>query len=47
VPIDDIGDGDALKAPLCGEPATTTRVVEGLVCPLCAAHAKEFDEDED
>ncbi len=30
---------------LCGEPATTERTAEGIVCPLCAAHAAELDED--
>lgn len=30
---------------LCGEPATTERVVEGLACPLCAAHAAEIDAE--
>lgn len=31
---------------LCGEPATTERVAEGLACPLCAAHAAEIDAEE-
>jgi hypothetical protein len=30
---------------LCGEPATTERVAEGLACPLCAAHAAELDDE--
>jgi hypothetical protein len=30
---------------LCGQPATTDRVVEGLVCPLCAEHAAEIDRE--
>ena len=34
-------DGDAL----CGRPATTTRIVDGLDCALCAEHAAEYDED--
>lgn len=37
-PLDDDGDR------LCGAPATEERVVEeDLVCPLCAAHAREYD----
>jgi hypothetical protein len=27
---------------LCGEPATATRVVEGLTCPLCAEHCRQI-----
>jgi hypothetical protein len=38
-----LGDGDEL----CGEPATETRIVEGLECPLCMAHARELDEERD
>lgn len=30
---------------LCGEPATTDRIVEGIVCPLCAEHARELDSE--
>lgn len=30
---------------VCGEPATTERVVEGLVCALCAEHAAELDQE--
>lgn len=37
-PIDDEGH-------LCGAPATEERVIEDLVCPLCAEHAAEVDED--
>jgi hypothetical protein len=40
-PIDD----DQPEPRLCGEPATTTRIVEELVCPLCEAHATELDEE--
>lgn len=38
--------GDSLEAtPLCGRPATTERLVEGVRCPLCALHAAEYDAD--
>ena len=30
---------------LCGAPATTTRVVEGLTCALCELHAREIDNE--
>lgn len=30
---------------LCGLPATEERVIEGVVCPLCAEHAAEIDRD--
>jgi hypothetical protein len=30
---------------LCGKPAATERVVEGLVFPLCAEHAEELDTE--
>lgn len=30
---------------LCGKPATTSRVVAGLVCALCPEHARELDGD--
>ena len=38
-PLDDDG------YTLCGKPATTTRVVEDLKCPLCAEHAAELDAE--
>lgn len=34
-------DGDLL----CGAPATEERTIEDIVCPLCAAHAAEIDDD--
>lgn len=37
-PIDEVGT-------LCGAPADVERVVDGVACPLCAAHAAEFDEE--
>lgn len=40
---DDPGPDDVI--PLCGRDATTTRTVEGLVCPLCAEHAAEIDRE--
>jgi hypothetical protein len=27
----------------CGERATAWRIVEGIACPLCAKHAREYD----
>lgn len=44
-----LGDADA-ETPLeqiqiCGEPATEVREVEGIACPLCAAHAAEIDAE--
>jgi hypothetical protein len=44
-PLDDeVHEGPrALEARLCGRPATTTRVVDGLVCALCGEHAAEID----
>lgn len=35
-----------LDARLCGAPAITTRVVDGLECALCAAHATEGDDEQ-
>lgn len=32
---------------LCGAPATTGRLIEGLVCPLCEEHAREVDAPEE
>jgi len=38
--------GDTLEeTPLCGAPATTERLVDGVRCPLCAQHAAEYDDD--
>jgi hypothetical protein len=37
-PLGDVGR-------LCGEDAVTERLVEGILCPLCAAHAAELDEE--
>jgi hypothetical protein len=37
--------GALLTDALCGAPATAERTVEGLVCPLCAEHAAELDEE--
>jgi hypothetical protein len=34
---------DAAHTRLCGEPATEERVVSGVTCSLCAAHAAELD----
>lgn len=39
-----ISEVDAEDFVLCGKPATTTRLAEGLECPLCEAHAREFDK---
>ena len=36
-----VGDGDAL----CGAPATEERIVDDLVCALCAEHAAELDAE--
>jgi hypothetical protein len=45
-PKGDVAEGAAaLEADLCGAPATTTRVVEGLECALCAEHAREIDNE--
>jgi hypothetical protein len=30
---------------ICGRDAVTSRVMEGVVCPLCEEHAREFDLD--
>ena len=38
-PIDEIGT-------LCGAPAEAERIVEGVVCPLCAKHAEELDQEQ-
>ena len=40
-PIGETDDDETL----CGEPATTTRIVADLVCPLCEEHAQEIDEE--
>ena len=37
---------DPLWERLCGEPATTEVLVEGLLCPLCAEHAAEMTTGE-
>ena len=39
-PIDDAAQQ------LCGARATTTRIVDDLVCHLCAAHAAELDREQ-
>lgn len=39
-PLDDAGER------LCGRPATERRTVEGIVMPLCAEHAAEFDREQ-
>ena len=39
-PIDDAAQQ------LCGARATTTRIVDDLVCHLCAAHAAELDHEQ-
>jgi hypothetical protein len=36
-----VGDDDLV----CGCVATTTRTVEGIVCPLCDEHARELDAE--
>lgn len=33
----------SVESVLCGEPATETRTVSGLDCPLCARCAEEYD----
>jgi len=38
-PLDDDGER------LCPRVATTDRVIEETVCPLCEEHAREVDED--
>lgn len=42
-PVD--GGEDAGVLVLCGDPAVTTRTMEGIECPLCAAHAQELDRE--
>ena len=43
-PLGDVGDTlEGVR--LCGRLAVTTRVAEGLECPLCAEHARELDEE--
>lgn len=39
------GETEGEDAILCGEPATTTREIAGVVASLCAAHAAEIDAD--
>lgn len=39
-PIDDAAQQ------LCGARATTTRIVDDLVCHLCSAHAAELDHEQ-
>ncbi len=44
-PLGDVPEDSLEGVALCGKPATTARVVEGLRCPLCAAHAAEIDAE--
>lgn len=45
-PVGDVSDSAELsEIALCGKPAVAERVVAGLRCALCAAHAAEFDAE--
>lgn len=35
----------SIDGQVCGEDATEEREVEGIVCPLCAHHARELDAE--
>lgn len=41
-----IAPTDDAAQQLCGARATTTRIVDDLVCHLCAAHAAELDHEQ-
>lgn len=41
-----IAPTDDAAQQLCGARATTTRIVDDLVCHLCAAHAAELDREQ-
>ena len=45
-PTDAGGDAESYWSNLCGVQAVTERVAEGVVFPLCAAHADKLDEEE-
>ena len=40
-PLDSEPDG-----PVCERDATTTRVVDDVICALCAEHAAELDDEQ-
>jgi hypothetical protein len=47
-PLGDVPDDATLDdVRLCGAVAVTTRVIEGMECPLCARHAAEVDAEND
>ena len=44
-PIDDMPEEGLDNVRLCGAQATTTRLIENLVCALCEEHAREIDDE--
>lgn len=46
-PIEDVGDRRIEEVRVCGRLASTSRLAEGLDCPLCAAHAAELDAEQE